>query len=158
MATSGEFADLFAREFDMARGQVHARGHELRADGVIPIGGHGTAAIHLSARPVTAWMLALGMDPPRLEVAKHVKAALKLQRIDIESNHVFADLSVSKCERYVMKAGNWHSKSPARWHARSVDSEFSATIRAFSNSLGTFSAAPRRAIRSQASGESSRKK
>jgi hypothetical protein len=95
MATSGEFAELFAREFDMSPGQVHARGHELRAGGVIPTEGRGTAAKHLTARPLVAWMLALGMDPPRLEVAKHVKAALKLQRIDIESNHVFGDLSVA---------------------------------------------------------------
>jgi hypothetical protein len=98
MATTGDFADLLSRELGIARGQCQARAQELRDGKLMPIGGRGSAAMHLSVSDVATWLLALCLDPERGTVAKTTKAAKVMPRSATAETKPFGDLTVADAQ------------------------------------------------------------
>jgi hypothetical protein len=80
MATSGEFANLFAQELGIGRGTLLERLKELREADLVPTGGRGLAGAHFGVRPLVNWLLAACLEPSPGTVAKAVRAARALPK------------------------------------------------------------------------------
>ena len=96
MATPGVFADLFSKEFGVARGTVQARGHDARREGLLPpAGARGLQTADMEGKPLVDWMMAVA-----LEDAAAV-AETRASRRDDDSkiiSRLFAGLTITDAE------------------------------------------------------------
>jgi hypothetical protein len=96
MATSGDVADLFAREMGIGRGTLVERFNGLRYANLLPSGGRGITAPHYGIAQIGNCLLAACLDPPPGAAAKLVKTARTLPRHEGGTLAPFGDLSITE--------------------------------------------------------------
>jgi hypothetical protein len=75
MATSGEIAEILSQELGMTMGAVQFYAQTMRNAGLLSKGGRGLAAVHLSVRDVSNWLLALCVSETAATAPTEVKLA-----------------------------------------------------------------------------------